>query len=167
MKTFIVILLIGFSSCQINAQILISKDSLKLVFKETLKKSRNAVPTANNVWVYDNSNNDYFEQDTITLNTARSYKRDYFKTINWSFYDENKFILENANSCNEPPIKNISKEEDYFKLKIKNTKDSLFLKLYNSKGLFETFNIIYFKRNEPISVGEEQFDYTMKLKRIK
>ncbi len=78
----------------------VSKSELKKMLKETLVKSRNYVSDATNSWYYDNTENDYETQDILTFNTARSFKRDYCKIINWTFYEWNKFRLEFADYCN-------------------------------------------------------------------
>jgi len=150
-----------------KAQSLLTKDSLYFVFKETLAKSRNAVSDATNNWRYDNSNDDYFKKDTLIFNTARSYKLDYCNGINWSFYKEKHFILEFAQNCNEPPTKLRSKEEDYMRLEIKQSDGKLFLTLLNKNGLSDEFEILDFKRNNPLSNRESAFDYTIVLLRHK
>jgi hypothetical protein len=151
----------------VNAQNSLTKKKLEMVFKETLKKSRNAVETATNNWRYDNSKGDYFENDTVTLNTARTYKMNYCNGTNWSFYKTEKFLLENVQYCNEPPTKLISKKEDSLKLKIKELGNKIFLELYNINGFFEKFEVLSLKSNEPLSSeGDYQFDYTMILLRI-
>jgi hypothetical protein len=150
-----------------KAQSLLTKDSLDFVFKETLAKSRNAVSNATNNWRYDNSNDDYFKQDTIILNTARSYKINYCNGINWSFYKEKRFILEFTQHCNEPPTKLRSKKEDYMRLQIKQRSNKFYLRLLNKNGLSDEFEILNLKRNAPLSDGESAFDYTIVLLRHK
>lgn len=144
-----------------------TKDSLDFVFKETLAKSRNAVSDATNNWRYDNSKDDYFKQDTIILNTARSYTMNYCNGINWSFYKEKRFILEFTQYCNEPPTKLRSKKEDYMRLKIKQRRNKFYLRLLNKDGLSDEFEILDLKRNAPLSDGESGFDYTVVLLRHK
>ncbi len=149
-----------------KAQNLLTKDSLDFVFKETLAKSRNAVSNATNNWRYDNSNDDYFKQDTIILNTARSYKMNYCNGINWSFYKKKRFIVE-FTQCNEPPTKLRSKEEDYMRLQIKQRSNKFYLRLLNKNGLSDEFEILNLKRNAPLSNEESAFDYTIVLLRHK
>ncbi len=45
----------------------VSKSELKKMLKETLAKSRNYVSDATNSWFYDNTENDYETQATLTL----------------------------------------------------------------------------------------------------
>lgn len=160
-----VIVCIVFASFT-NAQI--SKKELLSVLNETLQKSRNAVPTATNIWRYDNSKNDYFKKDTITLNTARAYRKDYCIEVNWDFYKKDEFILEFIPECTEPPTRLISKKEDYITLKVVVRKSKIYLQLYNINGVFEIFRIIELVKNKPIIYNNEsEFDYTLKLLRVK
>lgn len=129
-----------------KAQILLTKDSLDFVFKETLAKSRNAVSNATNNWRFDNSNDDYFKQDTIILNTARSYKMNYCNGINWSFYKEKHFILEFTQTCNEPPTKLKSKKEDYMRLQIKQRSNKFYLRLLNKKWFIKRIRNFRFEK---------------------
>ena len=164
-KLIVMILIFGCTSTTFGQ--VISKNELKIVLKETLAKSRNFVSGATNSWYYDNSENDYKQKDTITLKTARSFKRDYCNIINWTFYEQNNFILEVADYCNEPPTKLASKNEDYFELLINETDEKTFISLKNINGIQEKFEIIELIKNVPIETGNDQFDYTMKLSRIK
>lgn len=168
MKHLIIITFLKLlSGTALNAQSPRSKDELKSVLKETLAKSRNAVSTATNKWRYDNSKDDYFQRDTIVLSTARTYRMDFCKVMNWSFYKDDKFVLENAQYCNEPPTKLISKREDSIKIKIKEYRNRTFLELQNINGVFEKYEIIDLKKNKPLSdEGDYQFDYTLILLRI-
>ncbi|PZR21169.1 MAG: hypothetical protein DI539_08720 [Flavobacterium psychrophilum] len=113
---FLYILLFTVTPCLIYSQNQPSKNDLESVLHETLAKARNAVPTAENSWSYNNTNQDYFRKDTIILNTARSYKRNYCKEIRWSFYQNQKLILENTPECTEPPTMLKPKKEDYLTL---------------------------------------------------
>ena len=145
----------------------ISKNELKQMLKETLTKSRNHVSDATNSWFYDNSGNDYETQDTLTFHTARSYKRDYCKIINWTFYKWNNFRLEFADYCNEPPTKLASNDNDYYEFLIEETDEKIFVRLKNTNGIQDKFEIIELTENIPVINGNDQFDYTIKLKRIK
>ncbi len=145
----------------------VSKSELKKMLRETLAKSRNYVSDANNSWFYDNTENDYETQDTLTFNTARSFKRDYCKIINWTFYEWNKFRLEFADYCNEPPMKLASKNKDYYEFIITESDENIFVSLKNINGIQEKFKMVELKKNEPIDSGNDQFDYTIKLIRIK
>ena len=160
---FILILITSALQAQSNT----SKRELKSIFKETLRKSRNAVSTARNEWRYDNTNDDYSQNDTIILNSARSYKMDFCNGIGWSFYENEKCVLENFRYCNEPPTKLVSKKEDFITLKIKEENGQTYIEQYNLNGLFDKFKVLEVLRNKPLGNGEAEFDYTLKLVRIK
>lgn len=149
------------------AQHLLDKNSIRLIFKETLGKVRNAVDNASNDWRYDNSKSDYFTNDTIVLNTARSYRMEYCEGVNWSFYKEQKFILEFTHYCHEPPLKDKSHKKDYMRMRIKESNDKIYLKLINQGGLFDSFEILAVKKNDPIDDYEVKFDYSIVLLRHK
>lgn len=159
----IIILILGSTSIFGQS---ISKNELKIMLKETLAKSQNYVYNATNSWYYDNSANDYGTKDTLIFNTARSYKRDYCEIINWTFYKWNNFILEVADYCNEPPTKLAFKSKDYYELLIEETTNRTIVLTKNINGIHEKFEIIELIENIPIEKGNEQFDYTIKLKRI-
>jgi hypothetical protein len=150
-----------------NAQIQITKTDFEIVLQETLKKSRNAVADAKNSWRYDNTNQDYFTNDSIIINTARSYRKDYCKEIRWSFYENQKFILENTPECTEPPSMLRPNEKDYKELKCVEKNDDLYLIVSNSKGIDDKFKVLEFRRNKPLTIEESAFDYTIILLRTK
>lgn len=167
MKETIIFILLCLTTKLSISQTAVSKDSLDTIFKETLQKARNAVSDATNNWRYDNSKDDYFKKDTLTFNTARAYRMNYCNGVNWSFNKEKQFILEFAQYCNEPPTKRISKREDYMRLEIERRSNKSYLNIKNANGLFETFEVLELTRNQPLSEGENAFDYTMVLVRLK
>ena len=101
------------------------------------------------------------------MNTARTYKMNYCNGVNWTFYKEKQFILEFAQYCTEPPTKLISKKTDYTKLQIKQHDNKTYLRLSNKNGLFDVFEVLELKRNPPLEEGENAFDYTIVLVRLK
>ncbi|TPN87103.1 hypothetical protein [Aquimarina algicola] len=150
----------------VNAQNQITSKEMQFVFKETLAKSLNFVPEATNIWSFDNSNNDYFKKDTIILNSARCGFGYNCHRIQWSFYENERFILEKIVECDEPPTKVASKEEDFMDLKIKEQDGMTYLCLHNNNGIFETFEVLSLKANN--TTDEEcTFNYTLKLLRIR
>jgi len=165
MKIKLITIILIFTSISSFGQS-VSKCELKKMLKETLVKSRNYVSDATNSWFYDNTENDYETQATLTFNTARSFKRDYCKIINWTFYEWNKFRLEFTDYCNEPPTKLASKNDHYYEFVITESDENIFVSLKNINGIQEKFKIVELTKNVPIDSGNDQFDYTIKLKRI-
>jgi hypothetical protein len=166
MKQRLIIIFVLFYQFNLTAQSEINKSNLDAIFIETLEKSRNAVKTASNEWRYDNSNDDYFIKDTITLNTARSYRKNYCKEINWSFYREKDFVINRITECTEPPTKLISKKKDTISLSIEELDNRVLFDLYNFEGRIERFEVIELTKNQPIFNEANQFDYTVKLVRV-
>lgn len=167
MKSKLIIFFTFISFLYSSAQTALTKNEFESILEETLKKSRNAVSSAENNWRYDNTNEDYFKKDTIVLNTARSYRVNYCKEIRWSFYENQKFILENTPECTEPPTMLEPKEEDFITLECIEKNGNLYILLKNFKGICETFKVLELYRNKPIEDGESAFDYTLKLTRKK
>lgn len=167
MKLLCILFITIISTTQSIAQNQVSKDEFVSVLQETLTKARNAVPTAENSWSYDNTNQDYFKKDTITLNTARVYKRNYCKEIRWSFNENQKLVLQNTPECTEPPTMLKPKKEDYLTLECIKKNDKLYLILKNHKGVREIFRVLELIKNKPIILGDSAFDYTLKLIREK
>ena len=165
MKTFLITLTFIWTGL-LNAQSQITKKDFEAILTETLKKSRNAVSNATNEWRYDNSNEDYFTSNVITLNAARSYRKDYCKEIRWSFYENQKFVLQNILECTEPPTMLKPTKKDYIEISCIEKKGVLYLKLKNFAGLCDKFKVLEFRKNEPLAFGESEFDYTVKLLRI-
>ena len=150
-----------------TAQMSLSLDTVKAVFAETLRKSRDVVDDAPNSWRYDDSNNDYFRKDTLVLNSARSYRTNYCNGVEWSFYKEDRFVVLFTRLSNEPSLRLATKKEDFFKMVIFQKNDGCYFKLYNRRRLKETFKLLGLRRNPPLSLGESVFDYTMVLVRQK
>lgn len=164
--TFILFLTIFFSISSI-AQTQITEIEFKSILVETLKKSRNIVPNAQNNWRYDNTKDDYFNNDTIILNSARTYRSDYCKEVRWSFYENEKFVLENTLEFTEPPTMLKPQKEDYIDLEYFEKNNKLYLILKYDNRTLDKFEVLELRRNTPIKEEESAFDYTLILKRIK
>ncbi len=166
MKTKLITITLILTSISLLGQS-VSKSELKNILKETLTKSRDYVSGATNSWFYNNSQNDYKIQDTLTFSIARNYKINYCKIVNWTFSKWNSFRLEFADYCEEPPIKSASNDNDYYEFIIEENDDIVFVLLKNVNGIQDKFKVIELTENELIDSGNYQFDYTIKLKRIK
>lgn len=167
MKTALIVIFSVFCIFESNAQISISKNKFKLILKESLEKSRNAVSDARSIWRFDNTNEDYFTKDTIILNGARSYRKDYCKEIRWSFYQNEKFVLENTPECTEPPTMLKPKKEDYKKLKYIEENGILYLIISNSKSKDDKFKVLEVRKNQPLTTETYSYDYSLILLRVK
>ena len=136
----VLILIIQFSYSQKTK---ISKAELLKAFKETIvQKEKGIIHTNSNPWFTDNTNENYFKKDTITLKNAKSYKRDYCKIINWNFYKKAAFSIENADYCNEPPSQKVTTENDWINLNVEKVENYLIIELFNQNKLIDKFKIL-------------------------
>ena len=160
---FVLLLLIQFSYCQ---ETKISKTPLLAAFKETIVQTKKGkIETDSNPWFTENTNEIYFRNDTIVLKNARSFKRDYCKIINWNFYKKNAFVIGDADYCNEPPTRKVTKPKDWINLKINSIKNNLIMELFNENKLIEKFKVISLEKKDS-EYEKNEFDYVLKLVRL-
>ena len=159
----VLILIIQFSYSQ---ETKISKAELLKAFNETIvQKEKGIIHTNSNPWFTDNTNENYFKKDTITLKNAKSYKRGYCKIINWNFYKKDAFSIGNADYCNEPPSQKITTENDWIKLNVEKEENYLIIELFNQNKLIDKFKILSLEKKES-EYEKGKMDYILKLKRL-
>jgi hypothetical protein len=150
-KYSLLIILIGFNS--IAQKNYTSKSLLSKTFKNSVDQIDNKrVSTYSNPWISNNMDSIYYKKDTIIFKNEKSYNRDFCKTINWSFYKKNAFVLSDADFCNEPPTMKVVKDENWFTVKIIEDQNVLYLKLYNRNKLIEKFKVLSLNCNSPDSI---------------
>lgn len=160
---FILIFITQFSYSQ---ETKVTKEELLNTFKETIVQNKKGIiETDSNPWFTDNTNDIYFKNDTIVLKNAKSFKRDYCKIINWNFYKNNAFIIGEADYCNEPPTRKVTKPKDYIDLNIYNLGNDLTIELLNQNKLIEKFKVISLQKKES-EYEKSKFDFIIKLMRI-
>ena len=160
---FILIFITQFSYSQ---ETKVTKEELLNTFKETIVQNKKGIiETDSNPWFTDNTNDIYFKNDTIVLKNAKSFKRDYCKIINWNFYKNNAFIIGEADYCNEPPTRKVTKPKDYIDLNIYNSGNDLVIELLNKNKLIEKFKVISLQKKES-EYEKSKFDFIIKLMRI-
>nr|WP_294780720.1 hypothetical protein [uncultured Flavobacterium sp.] len=142
------------------------RDELLKTFKKTIDQNRKTINTNSNPWFTDNTNGNYYKNDTIILKNGKSYNRDYCKIINWTFYKKDAFIIGYADYCGEPPTQKVIKPENWINLKLYNSADDLVLELYNMNKLLEKFKVISLQRNQS-EYNKNEVDYFLKLVRLK
>jgi hypothetical protein len=129
----------------------IEKNVLFDVFEKTIvQNSKNIISTASNPWFTNNTDSIYFKSDTVVFINANSYRREYCKVINWNFYDRNKFVLSDADYCNEPPLVKVNTTKDWFEVKFE--EEGNILKLYNDKNLISEFEVLEISLDESQSI---------------
>ena len=160
---FILIFLIQYSYSQ---NIKISKTELFKIFNETIiQKEEGKIETNSNPWFADNTNENYFKNDTVTLKNANSFKRNYCKIINWNFYKKDAFTIGNADYCNEPPSQKVTTENDWIKLNIVEAEKYLTVELYNQNKIIDKFKVLSLEKKES-EYGKGKMVYILKLKRL-
>src|SRR5690554_4342089 len=102
-KNFIVVftILLGFAGYSQNESV--TKSTLLKAFKKSIEQKKGSIRTLSNPWHTDNTDSTYYKQGTISLRNGKSYKGNYCYVINWTFYEKDKFVLADADYCNEPP----------------------------------------------------------------
>lgn len=125
----------------------IQKNVLLDVFEKSIVQNiKGKISTKSNPWFTNNTDSLYFKNDTIVFTNANSYRRDYCKVINWSFNEKDKFVLSDANYCNEPPLTRVNTSKDWFEVKFE--EENNILKLYNDNNLITQFKVLEIITNE-------------------
>ena len=161
-----ILLFQNFISAQepdVSDSIAINKENIYKIFQITINQDNKYFQTI--PWFTDNTNDKYFESDTIQFIHAKSYKRNYCNLIHWTFQKKDKMIRNFADYCKEPPVADITKENDYFDIRISETESKTILELYNKKKLIEKFKIESFVKNEYLSY-DHVIQYILTLVRI-
>lgn len=158
-------IILGSSFCH-SQQLKISKRSVLSVFERTIvQEKRGVIQTDSNSWYTDNTSNKYFENDTIIFRNAKTFKRNFCKTVNWNFYENNKFVAGYSNYCDEPPTKAVTQDKDWIELKIVYRNDAVLLNLYNRNKIVEKFKIVALEKIKSV-YDENEDDLVLVLVRI-
>lgn len=166
MKNNLLFILILFFQFSYSQETKISKTNLLKSFKETIVQTeKGKIQTDSNPWFTENTNEIYFNNDTIVLKNARSFKRDYCKIINWNFYKKEAFIIGDANYCNEPPIQRATKQTDWINLNVYNVKNDLIIELFNGNKIIDKFKVISLEKKKS-EYKKKEFDYILKIVRL-
>ncbi len=157
-RLIIIFLLICFGSfAQTNPS---GKYLTKLFKKSIEQKKRNRISVSSNEWEINNLNDEYYNLDTLKVyNFNRNSSNKFCEYIGWTFYRKDSFVLSKAHHCNEPPTNSASKNEDFFKVKFKESKYWTVLELYNFEKLVSQFKVL--------SVKESDLETELTLVRIK
>ncbi len=149
-----------FQLCVFSQNSPVTKKQLFKAFKQSIEqKDSKSIYTDSNPWLANNIDSLYYKADTIVFINAKSFKRDYCRVINWSFYKKDRFILSDANSCKEPPTARVNQPTDWFSIKIIESDTGLFFDIYNFNAFIDRFQVISLLVSDQESV--------LKIKRIK
>ncbi|MHC0440497.1 hypothetical protein [Flavobacterium sp. 3-210] len=143
----------------------VSKNELLQAFKQTIVQTRKTIDTDSNPWFTDNTNGNYYKNDTISFKNAKSFKRNYCKIINWTFYKKDAFVIGDADYCNEPLTRKVTKPENWINLRCYNSGDDLIIELYTANKLLEKFKVISLQKNQS-EYNKNEEDYFLKLVRL-
>ena len=130
----------------------LNKIELKNLLIENAKKG-NFVENYFHPWKSDNTDNLYYESDTIKVYkyNTKSFKTFYCETVVWSFYNENDFVLKKLYPCEEPPVAEISKSSDSIRVSIIDKYSKLRIKFTNFGKKIEEFEFLGISKNDEIT----------------
>ena len=128
------------------------------LFKKSIEqKKRNKISIPSNEWIINNLNGEYYKSDTLKVyNKNRNRFCEY---VGWTFYRKDSFVLSKAHHCNEPVRNSVSKNEDWYKVKFRESQKKTILELYNFEKLISQFEVL--------AVAENDSKIEMTLVRIK
>jgi hypothetical protein len=143
-RLIFIFLLISFGSF---AQTKPSEKYLTKLFKKSIEqKKRNKISIPSNEWIINNLNDDYYKFDTLKVyNKNRNRFCEY---VGWTFYRKDSFVLSKAHHCNEPARNSVSKNEDWYKVKFRESEKNTILELYNSEKLISEFEVLAVSEND-------------------
>lgn len=139
----------------------VTKSELKNIFKKSIvQKSRKWTTTISNPWIADNINSTYYKSETIKLTNFKSNqgKLESCKKVNWTFYQNNKLVIKESQTCKEPSSEKVITDKDWFEIKIGKSEPKLVLELYNANVLVEKFEVV--------SLEDSQLKSELILKRV-
>jgi hypothetical protein len=122
-----------------------TKSELNKAFKKSIEQDlKNRIITHSNPWIIINDDSLYFKSDLIKLYQYQTSNKlsKVCKTLNWSFYKKNKFVLTKAEKCKEPPTIEGNLKENWFETKIEKNDLGLILEIYNKNKLADRFRVI-------------------------
>lgn len=167
MRKLLFIVLLLFVELCFSQNASISKNQVLSLFKRTIVQTKKGIIQVNsNPWFADNTDNLYFKNDTIILKNARSFKREYCKIVIWNFYKKNAFVIGYADYCNEPPTREVTKQENWIKKRIEESQRDLVIELYNQNILIDKFKVLSIEENES-NCDENEYEYVLKILRLK
>lgn len=143
-----VLLSIGMSLFAQNQEV--RKSELNKLFRKSISQdSKRVIQTVSNPWISDNTDGLFFKADTIRLiNVKKQYIKTFCETINWSFYDADRFYQIESQTCNEPSSTKVSDENNDRRMTVEKTDKGVVLITYNLSGLIERFLVLSIYKSE-------------------
>ena len=128
----------------------LTKTNLLKVFKASIyQDSKTKIRTNSNPWIVCNKDSAFYKSESILLsnNSASFYHSNCCNFINWTFYKGDAFVLTKEQTCNEPSTTDITKPEDWFKVKVSKIGQDLILETFNQNKLINKFKVIFINPN--------------------
>ena len=133
-----------------------SKKAIQNLFETSIKQeSRKKVQVGNNAWTACNKDSSFFTSDTIVFNNSNTIKC--CATVQWTFYRNNSFVQNMAQTCKEPSSATVTKVEDFYTTSLIDENKSVLIQTSNRAGKQINFRV----------VSAEIESRTIKLVRIK
>lgn len=118
-----------------------SKKTIQKLFKKSIKQeSRKKIQVGSNAWTACNKDSSFFISDTIVFNNSNLIKC--CATVQWTFYRNNLFVQNMAQTCKEPSIATATKVEDFFTIDLTDKNKSVLLQTSNRAGKQISFRVV-------------------------
>lgn len=135
-----------------------AKAQLLKAFKASIRQdSPGKVSTNSNPWVICNKDSAFYKSDTLRLynNTGYHSHSQCCDFTDWTFYKKDAFVLTRVQICKEPTTVSVSRNEDWFTIKVSKENKNLFLETYNQGKLVDRFRVISISKVDGIGRFKE------------
>lgn len=122
-----------------------TKSKLLKIFKGSIRQDKSGKVLSNsNPWVICNKDSSFYKSDTLRLynNENYYYHSNCCKFINWTFYKKDAFVQTRSQICKEPPTVSVTRNEDWFSIKISKKGRDLFFETSNRDRITERYQVI-------------------------
>ncbi len=129
-----------------------NEEKLRELFRNSVQKE-DFVNNNVHPWRSDNEDSLYFKSDTIKVYQykTRSYRSFGCEKINWTFTNENEFVLTRVHLCMEPPTRDNSQANDSLKINFRKNNSKLRIEVNHSKKNVDKFDLIEIRENDTIT----------------
>jgi hypothetical protein len=123
----------------------VTKSKLLKIFKESIRQHKSGKISINsNPWVICNRDSSFYKSDTLRLynNENYYYHSNCCEFIDWIFYKKGAFVQTRAQICKEPPTVSITRNDDWFSIKVSKKGSGLFFDASNRDRITERYQVI-------------------------
>ena len=135
-----------------------TKSQLIAAFKRSIRQDNSGrVSTNSNPWAICNKDSAFYKSDTLRLynNVNFYYYSKCCDFTDWTFYKKDAFVLTRVQICKEPTTASVTKNDDWFKVKISTENKTLFLQTYNQGRLVDKFKVVSLEQVDKIGQPNE------------